>query len=368
MKFVDSMDNDYVPSHWLTFNDVLLKPQRSKFKSRNDSKISLSSSLTKKPWNEVPLSIPIISANMDTITGIEMASAMYSLGGLGILHRFYSSKEEYLKVIQEVAGKHGRVAFSVGCGQEWLDFTKKVTSLHSQQHNLKMIVCLDVAHGHMEQSIESVEELSKLPLAVIAGNVATGNGAVDLADAGADIIKIGVGSGSVCSTRIVTGHGVPQLSAIMSVKKALKNIGYDHIGLIADGGIRNSGDIVKALAAGADAVMLGNMLSGCTETPGEFKTVSENGQDKRRKLYRGQSSRHFLDDKGKIGVASEGEHIEVASKGSVRDVVGNLIGGIRSGLTYSGASDIYDLQEKAIFMEISDHSWVESTPHALNNA
>jgi IMP dehydrogenase len=166
---------------------------------------------------------------------------------------------------------------------------------------------------------------------------------------------------SVCTTRIVTGHGVPQLSAIINARQALEIEGFPEVGIIADGGITNSGDIVKALAAGADAVMLGSILAGCDEAPGEIFTT----KDGSFKLYRGQSSKHFLKDIGKIGVAAEGESIEVRAKGPVSSILNELTGGVRSGLTYSGVGSIYDLQEKAVFIEISHHGWVESTPHAI---
>lgn len=166
---------------------------------------------------------------------------------------------------------------------------------------------------------------------------------------------------SVCTTRLVTGHGIPQLSAIISIRKALNDNGYNNVGIIADGGIRNSGDIVKALAAGADAVMLGRIFAGCDETPGESIVTTEGSF----KLYRGQSSRHFLNDIGKKGVAAEGESIQIRMKGSIKEVINEIVGGIRSGLTYSGASNIYDLATKAVFVEISHHGWIESTPHAF---
>lgn len=356
MKFENAAGDAYKPTSWLTFNDVLLKPQRSKFKSRNDKDISLICHLGK--WQS--FDIPIISANMDTVTGKEMAIAMYKQGGLGVLHRFHKSKEQYIQEILYVISSCERVAISVGCGPEWISFTKELSGRLPDNSNI-LIVCLDVAHGHMEQSIETVRELSKIGnIFIIAGNVATSIGAIDLAEAGAHCIKVGIGSGSICTTRIVTGHGVPQLSAIMNIRQALDRGEFFEVGIIADGGIRNSGDIVKAIAAGADAVMLGNILAGCNETPTNAVANTEHSR-----IYRGQSSRHFLTDMGKVGVAAEGESIEIKAKGPVADVVSELLGGLRSGLTYSGASNLYDLQDKAVFLEISHHGWVESTPHAI---
>jgi len=358
MKFENAAGEQYWPSSWLTFNDVLLKPQRSPFKSRMDSRISLISHLAEG----VSLDIPFISANMDTVTGSKMAKEMSELGGLGILHRFYPSLDEYKKEIEKVHKSCSYTAFSVGCGNKWIEFANDIVEKLNSEFPSKMIICLDVAHGHMEQAIETVTELAKLErVCVIAGNVATPEGVIDLAAAGAHCVKVGVGSGSVCTTRIVTGHGVPQLSAIISARQALEGEGFSNVGIIADGGIRNGGDIIKAIAAGADAVMLGSMLAGCDETPGEIFTT----KDGSFKMYRGQSSKHFLKDIGKMGVAAEGESIEIKAKGSVKEVISELAGGIRSGLTYSGASDLYDLQSKAVFLEISHHGWVESTPHAI---
>lgn len=358
MKFENSIGEFYEPNSWLTFNDVLLKPRRSPFKSRTDKDISLKTRL----GENLLLNIPIISANMDTVTGSDMALSMCNLGGLGILHRFYPSLDNYKEEILKVKNTCSNVAFSVGCGDKWVDFTKNLFQEFSPTYPYKFIVCLDVAHGHMEQSIETIKALAKINnIFIIAGNVATRDGVLDLVEAGAHCLKVGIGSGSVCTTRIVTGHGVPQLSAIMNARKALDDANFYDVGIIADGGITNSGDIVKALAAGADAVMLGSLLAGCDETPGQIFTTKEGSF----KMYRGQSSRHFLKDIGKVGVASEGESIEMKAKGPVADIINEIVGGIRSGLTYSGASDLYDLQKKAVFLEITHHGWVESTPHAI---
>jgi IMP dehydrogenase len=160
---------------------------------------------------------------------------------------------------------------------------------------------------------------------------------------------------SICSTRIVTGHGVPQLSAIMEVKEEIRNEAY----IIADGGIKTSGDIVKALAAGADCVMIGSVLAGHEECPGEVSFG--------HKVYRGQSSRHFLNDLGKTDVAAEGEAVKIPFRGKVESTINELAGGIRSGFTYSGVGSISELQKNAEFIEITNHGWVESMPHAIHS-
>lgn len=375
MLFVDALGRDYTPDRWLAFNDVLLLPQESPYASRNDPGISIKTHLTDNVNGPLyDLSVPIISANMDTVTDSGMAIAMHRVGGMGILHRFYETKEQYFHHIREACDSHSRVAFSIGCNGsckyvddgQWLSFVREV----DREIGLKqMVICLDVAHGGMLQAIETVEELreayGRQECCIIAGNVATGESAVRLAEVGADVIKVGIGCGSICTTRLVTGHGVPQLSAILQIRKELDNAYHSGVGIIADGGIRQSGDIVKALAAGADAVMLGSLLAGTDEAPGRVEQYSDGTK---RKLYRGQSSRHFLDSIGKGAVASEGVSIEIHHKGSVKEVVTELVGGIKSGFTYSGVGNIQDLRRKAIFIEITHQGWVESTPHVLSGA
>lgn len=387
MRFIDASGQEYVPTGWLTFNDVLLRPQESCFSSRNDCSITTGTYLTGSSNGPLySMSIPIISANMDTVTGPEMAIAMFNLGGLGILHRFYSSADEYFKAIEQVynhtrhsvintsRNKEGEVAFSIGCNgscrynesKNWIDFVQQVIDTFPA---IRPAVCIDVAHGGMKQVSDTVSHLrEKFPrnvCCIIAGNVATGPSAVKLADAGADVLKVGIGSGSCCSTRLVTGHGVPQLSAIMEVRQDLEARGHNNIGIIADGGIRQSGDMVKAFAVGANAVMLGGLLAGTDEAPGRVEQYNDGS---RKKLYRGQSSRHFLDEIGKDGVASEGVSIEMPYKGSVKDIISELVGGIRSGLTYSGVSCLEELYDKSELIEISHHGWIESTPHIMSNS
>lgn len=211
MIFIDAQGNEYTPNSWLTFNDVLLKPQRSKFRSRNDKDISLKTSIT----NNIVLDIPIISANMDTVTGVEMAIAISKLGGLGILHRF-KDISSYIEDIKKVHRETGRVAFSIGCGSEWIDFVSKIILETDSTPTNPLLVCLDVAHGHMEQSIQTVEELDKLAnISVIAGNIATVEGALDLADVGAETIKVGVGSGCFTSdNKVITKNGPKNIDQI----------------------------------------------------------------------------------------------------------------------------------------------------------
>jgi len=219
MKFENAAGEQYWPSSWLTFNDVLLKPQRSPFKSRMDSRISLVSHLAEG----VSLDIPFISANMDTVTGSKMAKAMCDHGGLGILHRFYSSIDDYKKEIEKVHESCKHTAFSVGCGDKWIKFAENICNGFSPKFPTKAIICLDVAHGHMEQSIETVQALSKIPnTTIIAGNIATPEGAVDLAAAGADCVKVGIGSGCFTSdNKVITKNGSKNIDQIQVGEEVL---------------------------------------------------------------------------------------------------------------------------------------------------
>lgn len=367
MKFINARGESYRPASFLSFNDVLLRPQKSRFDSRNSPSINIGGSILDLEESdhyslnlEVKYSIPIISANMDTVTGPTMAIEMNRLGGIGILHRFYKDLKVYAQDIVNVNNALGYVAFSVGIGQKWKDFINHLYKNHFTQYNQpSLLVCIDVAHGHMDGVREMIDHLQNMPSGIhstiIAGNVATARGARDLVDAGAKITKVGIGGGSICSTRIVTGHGVPQLSAIMEVKEEIRNEAY----IIADGGIKTSGDIVKALAAGADCVMIGSVLAGHEECPGEVSFG--------HKVYRGQSSRHFLNDLGKTDVAAEGEAVKIPFRGKVESTINELAGGIRSGFTYSGVGSISELQKNAEFIEITNHGWVESMPHAIHS-
>lgn len=326
------------------FDDVLLLPQYSEVVSRKDVDISTRLDL-------LNLKIPIISANMATVTDAYMAAKMSQLGGLGILHRF--DKDEYIKgQIQFLTGVGHLCVPSIGVKPEDLDRAKIY-----QDMGVKTI-CIDIAHGALKSCVKMTENVSKLGLSVISGNVATESGAAWLAYAGAKVIKIGVGPGSVCSTRVVTGHGVPQLTAIMEIAEAFYKSTLRDVTFIADGGIRNSGDIVKALAAGAHAVMIGGLFAGTEETPGEVV----NG----KKVYRGMASKNQqVISKGEVSGVAEGEEVSVDYKGSVESVVSDLVAGVKSGLSYSGAFNLSELRVKAQFMIVSQNSLRESVPHAL---
>ncbi len=467
----------------LTFDDVLLVPHRSAIHSRKD--VSTETFLVPG----IRLSIPIVSANMDTVTETRMAIAMAQLGGIGILHRFMTieqqadcvlhvkrseslvvespfmispeasvegarqrmedegvgglmvvdednhllgivtsrdvlfapekdflvsqvmtprerlivaSKDETMEAARRKLYDHrieklplidtdGRLAGLI-TAQDIIKIQKHPNATKDGRGHLRIgaavgvrpedmeraascqaagvdVLVVDIAHGHSDHVVHMVRSLKqRFPgLPIIAGNVATVQGVRDLADAGADAVKVGVGSGSICTTRIVTGFGVPQLSAILECAEAGKAL---NVPIIADGGIRNSGDLTKSLAAGASTVMLGGLLAGIDESPGA--TVIREGQ--RYKIVRGMASlsanieRRMLAN-GELAieewgeVVPEGVEATVPYKGALADVIFQLVGGLRSGLSYAGAHSIEELWQTAEFIRITPSGMQESHPH-----
>jgi len=469
----------------LTFDDVLLVPKFSDITSRSQT------NLETKLSRNISLNIPLVSANMDTVTESGMAVAMAREGGLGIIHRFLTIEEEANEVLKvkrsgsvmienpyfisptqtikdairymkekgvsgllvtdsesKLAGiltrrdvmfesestqlvkdvmtkdvvtakpglsldeakeilrknrieklplvdesnhikglittkditnienypvaskdKKGRplVGAAVGVKGDFMDRTESLLEAGAD------VIVVDIAHGHSENAVNTIHHIKKAfpDSELIAGNVATAAGAEELIKAGVDAIKVGVGSGSICITRVVTGSGVPQLTAVLDCAK----VGRQHdIPIISDGGIRTSGDVTKALAAGASSVMVGSILGGTDESPGSF--ISKNG--KRFKIYRGMASFYAsLGRKSKeIGHISieddlndyvaEGVEAMVPYKGSVADILKQLTGGVRSGLSYCGAHTIKQMQENAEFIKISGAGFAESQPHDVS--
>jgi len=351
MSLIFSASQIVERSKGLTFDDVLLMPRHSEMNSRRSP--SLESRVTKN----FTLKTPIISANMDTVTEAQMAIKMAELGGLGILHRFMSPEEQVnqVKLMWEKIKSLGLpIAASIGVKEEGM---KRADMLADAGVD---IFTIDIAHGDSVMMLEVLDYVKKKypKIDVIAGNTAMPDGVQRLINHGADAVKVGIGPGSMCTTRIITGCGVPQLTAVaMCVLEAQK---YG-VPVIADGGIKTSGDIVKAFAAGAQTVMLGSMLSGCLETPGEI----EGG----RKRYRGMASKDAqVSWRGELptGMAAEGESRWVACKGSVSNIVNELSGGIRSGMTYLNATNISEIHQNARFMEMTSSGMMESKPHGLN--
>ena len=470
----------------VTFDDVLLVPKYSKVTSRSDT--DLSTKLSKN----ISLNIPLISANMDTVTESSMAVTVAREGGIGIIHRFLTIEQQVNEVLK--VKRSGSIiienpytinseltikdAFSIMNEKqvsgllvtdsnskiigilterdvlfEPTDSTKLVKELmtkdvvtaklgvdleqvkeilkHNRIEKLPIVddnnhvkglitsqdisnlekypnaskdkkgrplvgsavgvkgdfmersealinagadvLVVDIAHGHSENAINTVKNIKKAfpDCELIAGNVATANGTEDLIKAGVDAVKVGVGSGSICITRVITGSGVPQLTAVYDCAK----VGNDHgIPIISDGGTRNSGDATKALAAGASSIMVGSILGGTDESPGS--TITKNG--KRFKIYRGMASLaasmgRRSKETGTFELAddlndyvAEGVEAMVPYKGSVTEIITQITGGIRSGLSYCGASNIKQMQENAEFIKISRAGFAESQPHDVD--
>jgi IMP dehydrogenase len=469
----------------LTFDDVLLVPKRSPIVSRSQT------NLRTKLSRNITLNIPIISANMDTVTESGMAIALAREGGIGIIHRFMTIEDqvdEILKVkrsesvmieqpytikpdltvaeakkamtefsvsglLVEEGGKlfgiitrrditfeknnklkvselmtkdviTAKAGITIDQAKEILhnkrieklpviDDKKHIVGLITSKDILKMeeyphaskdrkgrllvgaavgvkgdylertealleagadIIVVDIAHGHSENAINTVHMIKKAfpDCELIAGNVATGEGSRDLIKAGVDAIKVGVGSGSICITRVVTGSGVPQLTAVIDSVKVARDYG---VPIVSDGGIRNSGDITKALAAGASSVMIGSLFGGTDESPG--KTLVKNG--KKYKMYRGMASFYaslgrkyreagpqVVDSDDLNDYVPEGVEAMVPYKGSVVEIIRQMAGGLRSGLSYCGAKTIPEMQKNAEFIKITSAGYIESQSHDVD--
>lgn len=337
----------------LTFNDVLLVPQRSSIKSRQD--VDLSTRITPS----LTVKFPLIVTNMDTITGVEMAIAAYQNGAISFYPRF-NTIANMTEEIKQILDADCLTIPSIGIK------TGEIGRLESLYSLGLRTFLIDVAHGHLDSVLNFIKQTKKQfkDIEIIAGAIATREAALDLISANADALRVGVGPGSICTTRIQTGSGMPQFTAVMEVADIARKA---NITVIADGGMKNSGDIVKALAAGASAVSTGFLVSGTSETPG--KIVEING--KKYKAYNGSTSQ--TEKLSQVKKDSTGKHsaytdyvegIETLTecKGSLKEVLSCLDKGIRSGLSYSGASNIKDLHRKARFVQVTP-----SVAHENNN-
>lgn len=334
-----------------TFDDVLIKPQYSDIQSRK--LVDLTSDLGK----DLKLRLPVISSNMDTITESKMCNAMTYSGGIGCLHRFTSIEETLASF--NLSGKRSVISF--GLGKKEIDRVNKLASVGASYF------CLDVAHGAQRDVMLQTQWFkSKYPNKwLMVGNFASVESIItflgqledqhNLQKFYPDAIKIGIGPGSACTTRIKTGVGYPQLSAISDIADLLDD--YTNAPkIIADGGIKTPGDIAKALASGADAVMLGGMLAGTDETPGDVINSFY-------KQYRGSASKESYDDQNKDWSCAEGESFVVDYKGPVKDILDDIRGGLQSAFTYVGARNLKEFQDKSEFIIVSQNSVKEGTAH-----
>jgi len=333
----------------LSYDDVLLVPQYSDIVSR--SEVDITTSLSP----DLIFEFPVISSPMDTITEDDMAATMSSLGGLGVIHR-YNTIEAQCDLVRsvKVSSPGATVSAAIGVTGDYMERAQSLVRAGAS------ILCLDVAHGHhilMKDALTSVRSIFNERLHIMAGNVATRKAAEDLAKWGADSIRCNIGGGSICSTRVQTGHGLPGFQTIVDCFDATFN---RDIKIIADGGIRNSGDIVKALAAGADFVMVGSLFSGTSETPGKIIRDKEGNSFK---AYRGMASSEAQRNWRGHTSSLEGVSALVPFRGSVENIVDELKVGIRSGLSYSGARNIDELQSTAEFVVQTSSGLVESGTH-----
>ena len=343
----------------LTFDDVTLAPKYSQIlPSEVDTSIKLTASLK--------LKIPLLSSAMDTVTESKMAIAIAKAGGLGIIHRNLDIKNQVIE-IKKVKKKNLLVGAAVGAGPN--EFKRAKTIL---KENIDMIV-VDTAHGHTKKVSEIIRFIKKIKTkktVLCAGNIATAEAAKFLIKLGVDIIKVGIGPCSICTTRLVAGIGVPQLSAILNVRNGIKN---KNIKIISDGGIKYSGDLAKAFAAGADAVMIGSLFAGTDETPG--KLVRRNG--KILKSFRGMGSigamnkgsadRYFQSKQNDTSkYVPEGVEGFVKYKGKVGNIIYKLVGGLRSSMGYLGSKEIKNLRNKPQFVKITKAGFYESMVHNVD--
>ncbi|MDJ0810036.1 MAG: guanosine monophosphate reductase [Desulfobacterales bacterium] len=332
----------------ITYDDVLLVPSYNHWESRKVVDTSI-----RDKSGKLQLDLPLLTANMDSVTEAAMANYIGAKGGIGVLHRFVSI-EDNVRMFQACEVP----AFvSIGCSDEDLQRAEALRDAGAGLFNI------DVAHAHARyvgKTLKKIRDMLGREACLMAGNVATYAGADYLASLSADIVKVGIGGGSVCTTRIKTGFGVPNLTAIKNCARVDRSV-------VADGGIRTPGDIVKALAFGADFVMIGSMLAGTRPTPGEVITRRDpQGNEYKVKLYRGMASSEAQDDfHGGMTEwkTAEGISLDVPYRDDEDLILADIIGGLRSGLTYGGASTIRELQRKLDFIRITPAGRIESQAH-----
>ena len=341
----------------LTFDDVLLVP---KYSSVLPSETNLNIDL----GYNLKLKIPFISSAMDTVTESEMAIAIAKKGGLGIIHRNLSIIEQS-KEVKKVKDKNLLVGAAVGTSKEDLLRTKSLIDSGVD------LVVIDTAHGHSNKVINILSKIKKINLKkpICVGNIATSEAAIKLYNEGADILKVGIGPGSICTTRMIAGIGVPQITAILDVRKSVKN---KKMKIISDGGIKFSGDIVKGIAAGADAIMMGSIFAGTEESPGKkykFKNKfykAYRGMGSIGAMSAGSSNRYFQKNyKDKSKFVPEGVEARVIYKGNVDKILYQLQGGLRSSMGYIGAKKIIEIRKKAKFVKITKAGFYESMVHSV---
>ena len=332
-----------------SYDDVLIVPKYNKIRSRKEV------DFTTRVTRNYSINIPIIAANMDTVCEAEMAITLGKMGGLGVIHRFLTIEEQVAQV-RKVKQYNLICAAAIGIK----DYEERMPALAKAGVN---IVVLDIAHGHSKYAGKTLEWIkTNFPqVDVMCGNIATKDAAEYFLSKGADAVKVGIGPGSMCTTRIMSGAGVPQITAIMDVYEAIRG----EIPICADGGIRYPGDIVKAIGAGADNVMLGFVLAGTAESPGKILKI----KGKLMKEYRGMASydatikKLQLNGEKKEVISVEGEATKILFKGPVEPIIKKYIGGLASGMTYIGANNMKKIIGKADFISMTSAGRGESIAH-----
>jgi len=338
----------YSSDEHLSFDDILLVPQHSDIGSRKD--VSLKTSIG-HGFSSIGLGLPVIAAPMDTVCEWEMAVAIRKAGGLGIIHR-YISIEQQVKQIKMARANDAIVGASVGARGDYLDDALKLADAGAS------LILIDIANGHSGYAINAARELRKIfgrTLHIMAGNISTWQGYSELAAAEVDSIRVGIGGGSACTTRVVSGHGVPTLASLLDIREHFGDY-KNKPSIIADGGIRNSGDAAKALAAGANAVMLGRMLAGTLESPGEVVDGC--------KVFRGMASAEAQQEGRGFVSGVEGVATTVPFVGKTQDVLEEFASGIRSALSYTGVDNLVDFYTYSLYNRVSSNSLHETKPHA----
>ena len=344
----------------LTYDDVNIVPKYSELESRGA--VKLNTRFTKKTL----LNIPIVSSPMDTITELDMAREMMEWGGVGVVHRFMSIEDQaemMVRLCYMIGSDHVLLkndlpkCASVGVTGDYLERSQELVKSGCN------VLLIDVAHGHHKLVGEAIEKIkTRLEnIEVIAGSVATGEACEYLCEKGADAIRIGIGNGSLCETRIRTGVGIPQVTALLDCVAVADSYGCP---TIADGGIRNVGDVCKGLACGADSVMLGSLLSGTKETPGTIEKIGEWPNEQLYKKYRGSASLDSKHDRGDDKNV-EGNHKVIQYKGKVKRIIQDIQEGIRSSFSYVGANTIDEFHSKVELMEVTMAGNLEGKPHLL---
>jgi IMP dehydrogenase len=337
-----------------TFDDIQIIPKYSEVESR--SQCNLTTRFTK----QYKLGTPLVSSPMDTVTEYNMALAIASHGGVGILHRFMSIEKQSNQV-RKIKEQEKLVSAAIGATGDYKERAQELVNAGA------IVLLIDVAHGNTKQVRDAITWCKQnLPgyVDVIAGNVATYEGARNLAQWGADAIRVGIGNGSLCETRIRTGIGIPQVTALIESIRAVEETGID-VPIIADGGIKMTGDVAKALSLGADSIMIGSLLAGTRESPGEIQRMGMWPNEQLFKKYRGSASAEVKQVHGLEEKNVEGNSKLIPYKGKVERIISDISDGVRSAMSYVDATTIEEFQAKSEHVLITQNGLIEAKPHLL---